>query len=51
MALGPIPWLAIQAYAQHHCIRDADEFEYFHAVVADMDGAYMKYVERKQAAK
>lgn len=47
MAVGPIPWQAVNDYALRHGIWDAD-FEHFEACIEGMDAAYLKWQEAKQ---
>lgn len=53
---GPIPWSAIDRYAERFGIDDPDDFTRFSDLIMAMDGAYMRYqaeaAEReKKAAK
>lgn len=42
-AVGPVPFEAIDRYAVRYNVED---FEYFHALIAAMDGAYLKHVNK-----
>lgn len=50
---GPIPFLAIDAYARRYEIEGADDFQRFHALLQRMDHAYLEWAaeQARQSAK
>ena len=46
-AVGPIPWIAISAYAERMGINDPDEFERFTTLIRIMDGEYLTFIGEK----
>lgn len=46
-SVGPIPWIAINAYAERMGIVDPDEFERFTALIRAMDGEYQNCLAEK----
>lgn len=48
MALGPIPWSAIDRYATRHAIDDPDDFDEFVELVMTLDQAYLEHCSREQ---
>ncbi len=49
MDLGPIPWTAIDRYAQRHGY-EGDDFEYLVQMVRALDEAFLKYTRDKREA-
>jgi hypothetical protein len=43
---SPIPWSCIRFYAREHAYED-EEIEYFHALIKQMDDAYVAHVREK----
>ena len=41
---GPVPFMAIDAYARRYGIDDKDEFDRFRFLVAAMDGQLLKWM-------
>lgn len=46
-SVGPIPHLAIDAYASRYGIADLDEFDRLRRLVAAMDGVWLKDARRR----
>jgi len=46
-ATGPIPWTAIDRYADRHQLHAVDSFERFHALIRAMDSTYLEHRERE----
>ncbi|MDB5618469.1 hypothetical protein [Tardiphaga sp.] len=46
MDRGPIPWSAINAYAQRYSLVD-DDFDRFATLIRAMDQAYLAYFRKK----
>lgn len=44
--VGPIPWSAIDRYAQRHQIDDPDEFDRFNLLVSAMDREFTAWQNR-----
>ncbi len=44
---GPIPWLALDAYARRHDIA-GDAFETFSLLIAALDAAWLAHIEERQ---
>lgn len=42
-AMGPIPFTAIDCYAERYGIEGIDAFERFHALIRAMDTAYLGF--------
>lgn len=42
MSVGPIPFEAVDAYADRYGIRDGDDFETFHTLLRAADNAYLE---------
>ncbi len=43
MGLGPIPWTAIDRYAQRYGIDDPDEFDRFCRLIGVLDREFLKW--------
>jgi hypothetical protein len=50
MAVGPIPWTAVNEYAMRHGIVDMDDFEEFRFLIVAMDETFLSHNTRKQKA-
>jgi len=50
MAEGPIPWMAIDAYASRHQMNE-DDYDRFFALIRALDAEYLRYRERKRKTK
>jgi hypothetical protein len=48
MAMGPIPWLAIDRYASRYGLI-GDDFDRLVEIIQAMDAAYREYHEKKSA--
>ena len=42
MAVGPIPWSAVDRYAERYGLDD-DSYAYFQALIKALDAAYLKH--------
>lgn len=51
MAIGPIPWRSIGAYAEKFSLADVDSFEVFGGLIRAMDRAYLKFTREQEAAR
>jgi len=47
--LGPIPWTAVDAYANRYGIK-GEAFERFHRFITAMDGIYLEIMGKKKAS-
>lgn len=47
MSMGPIPWTAVQRYAETEQLGRYDAY-FLHAAIKHMDGAYLKYSAETQ---
>jgi hypothetical protein len=43
MGIGPIPWTALDRYAERHGINDPDERERFERLIRAMDREFVKW--------
>lgn len=43
MGLGPVPWSAIDRYAERHGIDDPDEYERFVRLIRTLDAAFLAW--------
>ncbi len=50
MSEGPIPWSAINTYAERHELTD-DDYDRFFILIRVMDVAYLEHRDKKRAAK
>lgn len=50
MGVGPIPWTAIDRYAQRHAIDDPDDFDELTELIMTMDQTYLEHVRKEQEA-
>lgn len=46
---GPIPWTAIDRYAERHHLADPDEYERFETLIRAMDRAFLDWNAEQQA--
>ena len=51
MAVGPIPFTAIDRYASRFGVDDADHFEAFREAVRGIDGTYLKWVNERRDSR
>lgn len=56
MGVGPIPWTAIDRWAERHGIDDPDDYDEFVELISAMDHAYLEHAQneaeqRDRAAK
>lgn len=51
MGVGPIPWTAIDRYAERHGVTDPDDYDEFVELISAMDSAYLEHAQKEAEAR